>query len=57
MCIFVADKVLHICLPGHEKKWIFFHWSFENQELFNENLYENLEDFKFQFVVKVQNIS
>ena len=57
MCIFVADKVLQICLPGHEKKWIFFHWSFENEELFNEKLFEKLKGFKFQFVVKGQNIS
>ena len=42
MCIFVADKVIQICLPGHEKKWIFFHGSFENEELFNEKLFEKL---------------
>ena len=57
MCIFVADKVLQICLSGHEKKWIFFHSSFENEGLFNEKLFENLAGFKFQFVVKGQNIS
>ena len=52
MCIFVADKVIQIRLPGHEKKWIFLHWSFENEELFNEKLLEKLKGFKFQFAVK-----